>query len=72
MMEPKVTRHGIKYIFLGTRIDHATCPECGFVSATIAGNWKSVWMIGDEGKEVGVGYECNRCLCKFEYTKEVT
>jgi len=71
-MEPKIIRHGIKYIFAGTRIKHATCPECGFVSAIIAGSWTDVWMIGDGGEEVGVGYECGRCLCKFEYTKEVT
>jgi hypothetical protein len=69
-MEPKIVRHGIKYIFSGTRIDHVTCPECEFVSAAVAGNWKDVWMVGDEGKEVGVGYECSRCLCKFEFYKK--
>jgi hypothetical protein len=68
-MEPKIKGHGIKYIFAESRMDRAKCPECGFVSNIVKGNWKSVWMIGDEGKEVGVGYECSHCLCKFEYIK---
>lgn len=69
-MELKVVRHGIKYIFPDRGTHHATCPECGFVSSSVGGNWKDVWMIGEEGKEVGVGYECSRCLCKFEYMKK--
>lgn len=69
-MEPKIVRHGIKHIFPDKTTHHITCPECEFVSASVGGNWKDVWMIGDEGKEVGVGYECSRCLCKFEFYKK--
>lgn len=69
-MKPTVKRHGIKYIFSDEKgMTSAQCPECGFVSNIVRGNWNDVWLIGDEGKEVGVGYECSHCLCRFEYIK---
>lgn len=71
-MEPKVIRHGIKYVLSGTDINRADCPDCDFISIITSESWKDVWLIGDEGKEVGVGYECPRCLCRFEYIKEAT
>jgi hypothetical protein len=71
-MKPKIVRHGIKHILADIDVDRANCPDCDFISITTSNSWKDIWLIGDEGKEVGVGYECPRCLCRFEYIKEAT